>query len=236
MICAWTETSSAVVGSSAMLSSGSAASARDRRDSQADRVSGARGAAQEVGVGAQGLDDLVADPEQRVERGQRVLEDHADAPAAPPAHLLRGQVVDALRPEADLAARDAAGRVDQPDHRRAGDRLAGPGLADHAEDLAAADLERHPIDGGQRPAARVEGDGEVADREDGIAHCSFGFSASRSQSPSRLIAMTRPASASPGNATIHHSPENKKRLPVRISVPSDGIVSGSPVPRKESVA
>jgi len=38
---------------------------------------------------------------------------------------------------------------------------------------------------------------------------SFGLSASRSQSPSRLMASTRSASAIPGKATIHHSPENR---------------------------
>jgi len=41
------------------------------------------------------------------------------------------------------------------------------------------------------------------------AHRSFGLSASRSQSPSRLIDRINAASAMPGNATIHHSPENR---------------------------
>ena len=35
---------------------------------------------------------------------------------------------------------------------------------------------------------------------------------------------------------IHHSPENKNSLPIRISVPSDGCVGGTPTPRKDSVA
>jgi hypothetical protein len=35
---------------------------------------------------------------------------------------------------------------------------------------------------------------------------------------------------------IHHSPENRKSLPTRISVPSDGDVGGTPTPRNDSVA
>ena len=35
---------------------------------------------------------------------------------------------------------------------------------------------------------------------------------------------------------IHHSPENRKSLPMRISVPSDGEVGGTPTPRKDKVA
>ena len=41
-----------------------------------------------VGVRADGLDDLVADAIERIEAGERVLEHHADAPAAHLAHLL----------------------------------------------------------------------------------------------------------------------------------------------------
>ena len=52
---------------------------------------------------------------------------------------------------------------------------------------------------------------------------SFGLSASRSQSPSRLTDSTSTTSAMPGNTVIHHSPENRKSLPTRISVPSDGL-------------
>ena len=33
---------------------------------------------------------------------------------------------------------------------------------------------------------------------------------------------------------IHHSPENRKSLPTRISVPSEGCVGGTPTPRNES--
>ncbi len=35
---------------------------------------------------------------------------------------------------------------------------------------------------------------------------------------------------------IHHWPENRYSLPTWISVPSDGVLGGSPTPRKLSVA
>ena len=65
-------------------------------------------------VGEDGLGELAADRVERIERGQRVLEDHADAPAAHPAHVLGPQIVDALAVEQDLAAREAAGRLESP--------------------------------------------------------------------------------------------------------------------------
>ena len=174
----------------------------------------------QVEVGPDGLDHLVADPVQRIEAGERVLEDHADALAADPAHFLRRQIVDPHARQIDLAAGDAAGRIDQPDHGEAGDGFAGAGLADHAQHLALGDVERHPVDGAQRAAAGDELDLEVTHGENGFghaircvgcgaAHRSFGLSASRSQSPSRLIERINAASAMPGKATIHHSPANR---------------------------
>ena len=131
-----------------------------------------RAAAAERGsVGPDRLDELLADPVERVQAGQRVLEDHADALAAHLPHLLGRQVVDALAREADLAARDAARRIDQADHRRAGHRLAGAGLADDAQDLASGDVERDAVDRLQHAAAGDELDPEVADGEDGRTAC-----------------------------------------------------------------
>ena len=121
MICAWMETSSAVVGSSAISSVG----LRTQRQRQHHALAHAarelvrvavdarpraldagllqqrdrplpRRALRNVGVRADRFDDLVADAIERVEAGERVLEHHADAPAAHLAHLLGGQLVDAL--------------------------------------------------------------------------------------------------------------------------------------------
>ena len=134
MICAWIDTSSAVVGSSAMISSRLGAqrqrdhhalahaagefvrigvdALRGGGDADVAPASRSRAArASRVGqrqMGLHRLDQLAPDRVERVQRGQRVLEDHADALAADPAHLFGRQVVDALAVEPDLAAGDAA--------------------------------------------------------------------------------------------------------------------------------
>src|SRR6185503_12761311 len=183
--------------------------------------------------GEDGLLELPADGIERIERGERVLKHHADPAPAHLAQLVVRQVVDAPALESHLACRDASRRLDQADDGEAGERLAGARFAHHAEHLAWRDRERDAVhrDEGAPPGRELHP--QVADLQD---HRSFGLSASRSQSPSRLTDSTRVTSASPGNTVIHHSPENRKSLPTRISVPSEGWVAGTPTPRKESVA
>ncbi len=175
----------------------------------------------QAGVSADGLDELIADTVQRIEAGERILEDHADPLAPDPAHLLRRQIVDPQAGEMNRAARDAAGRIDQADHREPGDGFSGAGFADHAEHFALGDVEGNPVDGAQRGAAGDELHLKVTHGENrfghairravlaGASHRSFGLSASRSQSPSRLMDRISAASAMPGKATIHHSPANR---------------------------
>src|SRR3546814_4952241 len=79
-------------------------------------------------------------------------------------------------------------------------------------------------------------DEQVLDLEQRPHQRSFGFRASRSQSPNRLTASTRMASAAPGKMVIHHEPENRKSLPTLTRVPSDGAVAGTPMPRNDRVA
>ena len=160
-------------------------------------------------MGGDGLDQLIADPVQRIEAGQRILKDHADAFAPDAAHLFRRQIVDSAARQVNLAAGNAAGRIDQADHGQACDGFAGAGLADHAEHFALGDVKGHAVDRAQRAAAGEEFHLEVTHGENGNGHRSFGLSASRSQSPSRLMERISPASAMPGKATIHHSPANK---------------------------
>ena len=130
MICAWIDTSSAVVGSSATIRRGSPAKRKRDHDAlahpagelmrvlvqallgrgdagllqQLDRaLPGSRGTHRQMGLDR--LDELLADGEQRIERRQRILEDRADVATADPAHRLVRQVVDAAPVEPDLAAR-----------------------------------------------------------------------------------------------------------------------------------
>src|SRR5262249_16639566 len=106
----------------------------------------------------------------------------------------------------DLAAADAAGRIDQADHSQARNRLAGAGFADDAENLALVDIKGHAVNGSQGMAPGQKFDLEIAHGKNGFGHRSLGLSASRSQSPSRLIERISAANATPGKATIHHSP------------------------------
>ena len=158
-ICACTVTSSAVVGSSAISSLGSLASAiaiiarwrmppenscgysSTRRagsgmpTSPSSSIARARACALETSlVGAHRLDQLLADLVERVQRGQRVLEDHRDLVAADRAQLAprgastRSVPSNRIRPEMlrALAARQA-------ERRQRGDGLARARLADDPE-------------------------------------------------------------------------------------------------------
>ena len=118
-------------------------------------------------VGADRLDELIADPVERVEAGQRVLKDHADPLAPDVAHFFRRQMVDPLAGELDLAAGDAAGRIEQADDGQARERFAGAGLADHAEHFARGDVEGNAVDRTQRAAAGEELHLEIAHGETG---------------------------------------------------------------------
>ncbi len=101
------------------------------------------------------------------------------------------------------------GRIDQADDGEPCHGFSGTGFADHAQHLALGDVEGNAVDRVQHLMAGSEFDPQVTHGENWFAHLSFGFSASRSQSPSRLIDRISAASASPGKATIHHSPANR---------------------------
>src|SRR6185437_5847879 len=97
-----------------------------------------------------------ADAIERIEAGQLVLKNHADALATDTAQLLGRQIVDPQAREVDFAAGDPAGRIDQADHREARDRFAGAGFADHAQHLALGDVEGNAVDRVQHAAASGE--------------------------------------------------------------------------------
>ena len=61
-------------------------------------------------------------------------------------------------------------RIDEPDHRRAGNRLSGAGLADDAQHLARRDVEGDAVDRLEHAAPRHELDAQIADGKDGLGH------------------------------------------------------------------
>ena len=160
-IWAWTVTSSAVVGSSAISTRGPAGRApwrswragacrrkagagsspappRGSRISTRARSDRASARASALGDGAMGPDrfgDLVADGEDRVEGGHRVLEHHGGDRAAKSAPACGGRRrASRSRRATRRVARMRAGRLAQEaQHRHAGDRFAGAGLAHNAE-------------------------------------------------------------------------------------------------------
>src|SRR6056297_1260863 len=136
-----------------------------------------------------------------------------------------------------LARGDPRGRIEKADHGISGHGFARPGFAHHAEDLARRDIVAHMIYRPQDAMPRGDFHDKVADGKDGcIGHRNLGFSASRSQSPSRLIDSASASSVAAGKTRIHHSPENMNSCPMRMSVPSEGLVGGAPTPRNDSVA
>ena len=94
-----------------------------------------------------------------VEGGKRILEDHLHAPPQR-TELLVVEVRDVLAVEEHLAA----GRLVEAQDRAADRRLAAARLADQAERLAAADLERDAVDGLDVADVAVEDD-PALDRE-----------------------------------------------------------------------
>ncbi len=109
-------------------------------------------------VHLQHLGDLVADPHERIERGHRLLEDHADAAAAQETHFrgLQSEEVPAL--EVDAAVQDFQGRRQQAHDGAGRDRLAGSAFPHDAEDLAGIERERDILDGVRTVRPRRQGD------------------------------------------------------------------------------
>ncbi|MND89246.1 hypothetical protein D3C80_812980 [compost metagenome] len=137
--------------------------------------------------------DLPADRHQRIERGDRFLEDHRQLGAA-------------QQPAAFFADADQIGTAElnpapvyprhlgkQPHHGKGGHRLAASGFSDQREDLARIDRKRDPVH--HRVAA--DRDRKIADVEDWPGHRTssavaaqgwFGCAMATNSSPSRITA------------------------------------------------
>ncbi len=158
-------------------------------------------------VRAHGLDHLRVHPQHGVQRHHRVLEDHGDAVALQAAQFAWRQLGQVAALEQDLATHDTARRVDQAHDGKARDGLAGAGLADQAQDLAAFQREGNVVHGGKHARSGMEVGAQVAHLQGGRRAGSdaggghlwvLGFSTSRRRSPTRLIATMVTSSAMPG--------------------------------------
>src|SRR5690606_28210484 len=110
-------------------------------------------------------------------------------------------------------------------------------LTHHAQHFARHNVEGDAVNGREDIVAEGKFDDEVLDGQNGLGHQrNFGLRASRSQSPRRFTDKASRMRVRAGKKMIHHSPENRNCWPIRIRVPSDGWVGGTPTPRKESVA
>ena len=121
-------------------------------------------------VQPQRLGDLRADGGDRIERGHRVLEDHADVDAAdaPQGRLVQRHQVDPV--EEDLPADDLPARRQQPLDGHRGHRLAAAGLADDAQRLTSVDGQRDVVEGVHDRAAEpdVRRDGSQFQQRHGV--------------------------------------------------------------------
>src|SRR5581483_4614824 len=200
-----------------------------------------RGAAPDALVHAQRLRHLVADGEERVQRGHRVLQDHRDALAPHPAHLAVGFLQQVLALEEHLAAGDPRRGRQQPQDGEGECALSGAGLAHDAEGAAGLESERHVVDRAHHagpPRAHVVR-GQVAQLEERrVAHSwrSWGSSFTRSQSPRRLADSTISMMQQPGSTVSHQYPAIRPFLPSASMRPHAGLGGGTPTPRNESAA
>ena len=111
------------------------------------------------------LRDLLADSQNRIERGHRVLKDHRDLVAANPAHLGFALLRQAFAVECDSVGGDGGGTRQQSHDRKRGDRLSGTGFADDSERLAGVKRERESVDGGNGAVFGSEDGTKIADLE-----------------------------------------------------------------------
>src|SRR4029450_5033197 len=118
--------------------------------------------------------------------------------------------------------------------------LPGAGLTDDADDLAGIERNIDAVHGPERAAMGLEVDRQIADFEQCHARrpaqrFSFGSSASRKPSPSRLKASTVMRMARPGKVTIQGALRKNSRASASI-VPHSGVGAWAPRPRKPSAA
>ena len=124
-------------------------------------------------VGANGLGELLPDGEHRVEAGERILKDHADASATQTTDGLTLQRIDAHTFQRDATVCQPTRRLDESGNGQTGHRFSGTGFTDHTENFARCNLERDLVQHLVRAAVGVEDDIErIGDQQGfrGVCH------------------------------------------------------------------
>ena len=124
-------------------------------------------------VGANGLGELLPDGEHRVEAGERILKDHADASATQATDGLALQRIDAHTFQRDATVCQPTRRLDESGNGQTGHRFSGTGFTDHTENFARCNLERDLVQHLVRAAVGVEDDIErIGDQQGfrGVCH------------------------------------------------------------------
>ena len=120
-------------------------------------------------VGADRLDDLRAHAVERVQRGQRILEDHCDLVAAHLAQRLVVELEQVAPAEQDLPADLRPLGARQAEDAERGDGLARAGLADDPERAGGLELQRDPVQGLHETVFGGERHAQIANREQRLA-------------------------------------------------------------------
>ncbi len=142
--------------------------------------------------------DLASDPEHRIQRGHRLLEDERDLPSTDLPQARPGRS-EQLVPLEEHAPGDARRLREEAEDREGRHALPAAGLAHDSQDLARLEGQRHAVDGMDTALVRVEADREVTDVEEGLGQRSvLGSRTSRRPSPSRLNASATITIARPG--------------------------------------
>ena len=187
----------------------------------------------EIGMGLDRLDQLIFDRHQRVQAGLRILEDHRNAVAPDGVLLMWCQAAQVGFAKRQFAIGDVPRRRNQADYGGADGGFARATFADQAVDFAGLDNHVDIFDGRHIAKPVREFHREVFDHQH---QRSLGLKTSRRKSPSTLIDTTSATRNKVGIQRIHHSPDRRNCMPIRMSVPSDGLSAGKPMPRKDSVA
>ena len=137
------------------------------RSSSIERSRRAR--AVEAEMRLQRLADLEADGEAGIEAGDRLLEDHRDVLADHLPAAARREREQVLAGEGQAVGGHRRGLRQEAHDGQHRHRLAGAGFADDRHHVAGIDVEVDAVHRLERPRGGGEGDGEVADFEEGHA-------------------------------------------------------------------